>query len=279
MRMQTSNLIQLAQPILDEDIQFHLKGNQNENENLDSNIIRSKTTKYSPIPNPKINHNTCDHHHTPTPIQTPTQNHDVNSPLDMINKSIQLHLFIPCKKATEKDLNNPDFEFIQPCMNFSELGYITEWNIQFLDKFIHTLKKFIHPSQPITYHYIHLRNISKVISSILPQKKDILIFNLTDGTEWDGWPGVSVIRELESHQFNFTGAKAHFFALDTQKKLMKEWLIQMTADTPKSVDLSNILERSGNNMEYIQKKFEGIQFPVIVKVKKRERENIFVIYE
>ena len=49
-----------------------------------------------------------------------------------------------------------------------------------------------------------------------------VIFNLCDGDELNGSPGLSVIRHLEQSGLPYTGANEHFFDITTSKIVMKE---------------------------------------------------------
>jgi len=62
-----------------------------------------------------------------------------------------------------------------------------------------------------------------VIDSILEQSRDHrpIVFNLCDGDEVNGCPGVSVIRHLEQAGLPYTGANERFYELTTSKITMK----------------------------------------------------------
>lgn len=73
--------------------------------------------------------------------------------------------------------------------------------------------------QPVT-----MDNFKAVIRSIAESKngKTPLIFNLCDGDEVNGTPGVSVIHELEKYRLIYTGSDAGFYNLTTSKIPMKK---------------------------------------------------------
>jgi len=73
--------------------------------------------------------------------------------------------------------------------------------------------------QPVT-----IDNFKAVIRSIAESKngKTPLIFNLCDGDEVNGTPGVSVIHELEKYRLIYTGSDAVFYNLTTSKIPMKK---------------------------------------------------------
>ncbi len=73
--------------------------------------------------------------------------------------------------------------------------------------------------QPVT-----LANHQEVVGSILRDSigHEPVIFNLCDGDEINGSPGISVIRCLRAHGLRFTGADEHFFDITTSKIVMKQ---------------------------------------------------------
>ncbi len=73
--------------------------------------------------------------------------------------------------------------------------------------------------QPVT-----MDNYKTIIRSIAESKngKTPLVFNLCDGDEVNGTPGVSVIHELEKYGLIYTGSDAHFYNTTTSKIPMKK---------------------------------------------------------
>jgi D-alanine-D-alanine ligase len=75
--------------------------------------------------------------------------------------------------------------------------------------------------QPVT-----LNNYPEIIGNIIREKKKgsktPVVFNLCDGDEINGVPGVSVIRLLEEKGLTYTGADEHFYNITTSKIPMKE---------------------------------------------------------
>jgi D-alanine-D-alanine ligase len=73
--------------------------------------------------------------------------------------------------------------------------------------------------QPVT-----INNFKEVIRTIAESKngKTPLIFNLCDGDEVNGTPGVSVIHEIEKYGLIYTGSDAHFYNITTSKIPMKK---------------------------------------------------------
>jgi D-alanine-D-alanine ligase len=75
--------------------------------------------------------------------------------------------------------------------------------------------------QPIT-----MNNYKEVINGIAASKEHNhlkpLVFNLCDGDEVNGTPGVSIIHYLEEKQLLYTGADAFFYNITTSKIPMKQ---------------------------------------------------------
>jgi D-alanine-D-alanine ligase len=73
--------------------------------------------------------------------------------------------------------------------------------------------------QPVT-----MLNYKEVISTIKRKsgKKVPLVFNLCDGDEVNGTPGVSIIYELEKNKLIYTGSDAHYYNITTSKIPMKK---------------------------------------------------------
>ncbi|MEX2182530.1 MAG: hypothetical protein WD771_10845 [Gemmatimonadaceae bacterium] len=76
---------------------------------------------------------------------------------------------------------------------------------------------------PWRWQQVTLANHAAVIARIARRAVDHepVIFNLCDGDESNGVPGLSVIRELEAHGLRYTGADERFFDGTTSKIDMK----------------------------------------------------------
>ena len=83
--------------------------------------------------------------------------------------------------------------------------------------------------QPVT-----IQNKKEIIASIKAQSNGRLpiVFNLCDGDEVNGTPGISVIHELEKRNLPYTGSDAHFYRITTSKISMKEAFDQAGVSTP-----------------------------------------------
>lgn len=94
-----------------------------------------------------------------------------------------------------------------------------------------------------------LDNYEKVIDSI---PTDNIIFQLCDGTEEDGYPGISIVKYLESTGRMFTGSRSSFYDISTSKLKMKRLFDKFEIPTSPYVV----------NTEHIRQK---LKYPVIIK--------------
>ncbi len=67
-----------------------------------------------------------------------------------------------------------------------------------------------------------------------------MVFNLCDGSDIDGSPGVSVVRALEQAHIPFTGGSSHFYWVTTSKVLMKRHLARAGIPIPAFVPLRDL---------------------------------------
>lgn len=106
--------------------------------------------------------------------------------------------------------------------------------------------------QPVTIH-----NYSAIIKQIADEKKYNgkmpIVFNLCDGDEVNGTPGISVIRELERHNLIYTGADEFFYGITTSKISMKGAFDKALVPTPKwkalrthKVNVKNLFDHLGS---------------------------------
>lgn len=72
----------------------------------------------------------------------------------------------------------------------------------------------------------------------------IIFFNLCDGDEINGAPGISVINYLEKLNAIYTGANPDFYKITTSKIIMKQYFDQCDIPTPKwaVINKDNIIE-------------------------------------
>jgi D-alanine-D-alanine ligase len=146
--------------------------------------------------------------------------------------------FIPYR-ITEQGLNSEFYdlpEFRQQLTDvFAELGIKWKW-------------------QPITFENMHavVKKVSASSNNYIP-----VVLNYCDGTEIDGYPGVSVVKILESKGIIFTGANAQFFNLCDSKILMKRAFVEHDVATASYEVITDI--------NHIQGVCDRLGTPLIVK--------------
>ena len=106
--------------------------------------------------------------------------------------------------------------------------------------------------QPVTMH-----NYQEIIRGIAKEKEagtiTPVVFNLCDGDEINGTPGISVVRLLEASGLVYTGADEHFYRITTSKIPMKEAFDQVGVPTApwkaiydKDINLDDVFEKLGS---------------------------------
>ncbi|KAI9164597.1 hypothetical protein H9P43_008456 [Blastocladiella emersonii ATCC 22665] len=89
---------------------------------------------------------------------------------------------------------------------------------------------------------------------------DLLVFNLCDGSEIDGYPGASVTRDLERDGFIFTGSMYDFYHITTPKTLLKRYLQNDMVPTSDFVELSKDTVEAD-----VDRAIARLGFPLIIK--------------
>ncbi|KAG0251827.1 hypothetical protein DFQ27_008503 [Actinomortierella ambigua] len=142
------------------------------------------------------------------------------------------------------------------------------------------------------WHPIGLESFNQVLDSIVQHSKqdeqeyrhqmddshailETVVLNLVDGMEVDSWPGVSVLRGLESRHLAFTGSDSLLFECDSDKARIKKHLIDTGAPTPRYCDVYSavVLEEGGDARNYDEEEdrqrvlheLSQLQFPLLVK--------------
>lgn len=117
-------------------------------------------------------------------------------------------------------------------------------------------------SNSIEIVHITLKNSLNVLAAIKEKYtcSNLVVLNLCDGTEHDGYPGLSVVVELERLEIPFTGAGSSFFEITTSKPVLKKLLIQHSVPTSKFVVVN-----PHNIKESVNQAGELLKWPLIVK--------------
>ena len=69
--------------------------------------------------------------------------------------------------------------------------------------------------------------------------RPVVVFNLCDGIEVDGYPGIKTARGLEASGLPYSGADPAFYELTTPKTLLKQRLIEHEVSTSPFVIIKN----------------------------------------
>jgi D-alanine-D-alanine ligase-like ATP-grasp enzyme len=71
------------------------------------------------------------------------------------------------------------------------------------------------------------------------RRRPVVVFNLCDGLEVDGYPGIGTVKALEASGLPFTGADIAFYELTTPKTRMKDRLLERGVSTSPFVVIRN----------------------------------------
>jgi D-alanine-D-alanine ligase len=84
------------------------------------------------------------------------------------------------------------------------------------------------------WHEVSLDNVAEVVDSIkaIQTGQPLVVLNLCDGSELDGYPGISVVHALNAAKLPFSGASAEFYEATTSKIETKELLFATGVSTP-----------------------------------------------
>lgn len=85
----------------------------------------------------------------------------------------------------------------------------------------------------VTGYFVSLQNIPKFLNdmkTLYVKKKNVIVLNICDGGEWDGYPGISVTKAWEAHEVNllipFSGADSKFIFNSDDKARMQSFIAQ-----------------------------------------------------
>ena len=150
----------------------------------------------------------------------------------------QLYVWVLAPYVESKDANiNYYYDFSQSIAEYSrafdELGVAWKW-------------------QPVT-----MKNYASVIKTITKENerdsRTHVVFNICDGDEVNGAPGISVVRMLEEKGLLYTGADEFFYDITTSKIPMKQAFDKANIPTAdweairtREQDLSKIIDKLGS---------------------------------
>ncbi|KAI8896115.1 hypothetical protein BC833DRAFT_598907 [Globomyces pollinis-pini] len=98
------------------------------------------------------------------------------------------------------------------------------------------------------------------LENSLPHGKRMVVVNLCDGSELDGYPGLSIVNQLEKMNIAFTGAGSAFYEDTTSKPVLKRML--QKEQVPTSVF---VVIRPDSVEEDLDKAAELADWPLIIK--------------
>eukprot|EP01112_Ceratiomyxa_fruticulosa_P010092 TRINITY_DN2659_c0_g2_i1.p1 TRINITY_DN2659_c0_g2~~TRINITY_DN2659_c0_g2_i1.p1 ORF type:complete len:390 (-),score=68.25 TRINITY_DN2659_c0_g2_i1:227-1396(-) len=109
---------------------------------------------------------------------------------------------------------------------------------------------------------VSLKSMNRVIDHIaqVDKERKCLALNFCDGTETDGFPGVSVIKLLQSRGLGFSGSLPFYFEITANKPEMKKLFIKNNVPTAPFVEI-----KEDDIENCIRTAKENVGFPLIVK--------------
>ncbi|KAF9943715.1 hypothetical protein BGZ70_005518, partial [Mortierella alpina] len=90
--------------------------------------------------------------------------------------------------------------------------------------------------------------------------QDLVVFQLCDGTELDGYPGASIIQQLEEKNIPYTGSDAAFYIITSSKPILKRELQKAGVPTSSFQEF-----KSSPHLADLEGIIKEIGFPMIVK--------------
>ncbi|RKP20803.1 glutathione synthetase ATP-binding domain-like protein [Rozella allomycis CSF55] len=112
----------------------------------------------------------------------------------------------------------------------------------------------------IQIHSVTLNNYNQIFQK-LGQQSNFVVLNLCDGTETDGYPGISIVTYLEQKGWPYTGANPYFFDITNSKPIMKKILMENKVSTSPFVEIDNLEEAKTK----ISKLENTISYPMFIK--------------
>ncbi|KAJ3262110.1 hypothetical protein HK103_003953 [Boothiomyces macroporosus] len=125
---------------------------------------------------------------------------------------------------------------------------------------LHSLLKSLYPGSNIETLPITLINYRDVLEKKIQSSTNVVVINLCDGVESDGYPGIGVVNFLEERNVAFTGADAIFYENTTSKPVLKKLLEQENVPTAKFIEI-----RRGAESIDLDLAISQLGFPFIVK--------------
>jgi len=86
---------------------------------------------------------------------------------------------------------------------------VSEWGQSAIDALAAEVGKL--STHPLIFHKIFMENIDEILDKVPTDDDNVIVLNMADGLELDGWPGTSVVKGLEARNLTFTGGDSRFF--------------------------------------------------------------------
>lgn len=133
-------------------------------------------------------------------------------------------------------------------------------NIDYYYDFSQSIEEYSKTFKELSIEWIWrpvtLLNYAEIIASIVAEKEEgiycPIVFNICDGDEFNGTPGLSVLKLLRKSGLIFTGADEFFYDITTSKISMKLAFVKASVPTPAweaittpDQDITGIFERLG----------------------------------
>ncbi|KAJ3326337.1 hypothetical protein HDV06_000213 [Boothiomyces sp. JEL0866] len=125
---------------------------------------------------------------------------------------------------------------------------------------LQSILKSIYPSSIVEILAITLANYRDLLNQKLEGSKKVVVINLCDGVESDGYPGIGVVNFLEERNVPFTGADAVFYENTTSKPVLKKLLQRENVPTANFIEI-----RRGTESGDLDSAIQQLGFPFIVK--------------
>ncbi|OAQ36534.1 glutathione synthetase ATP-binding domain-like protein [Linnemannia elongata AG-77] len=154
------------------------------------------------------------------------------------------------KMATEW---NPELRLgIKKAIDTIPHVYRQEWHYMGLDAIDRVIKRI---EAKESDHDVHGRPLDLSKFPDLASKNVLIkpvVLNFIDGMETDGWPGITVIKKLESRHIAFTGADSTLYYLDSDKALIKRHLVDSKTPTPGYCDIYSRLDEDMEALKAVE---------------------------
>jgi len=118
--------------------------------------------------------------------------------------------------------------------------------------------------RPFILHRIAIPDIPTLLNEISPSElRNTLVLNLCDGTETDGYPGISVVKRLQRLGVAFTSADSVFYDISTSKIAMKRLFDKHNVSTALWTEIPECKTAEEENR--VRATLDRIGYPLLIK--------------